>query len=291
MLLLIDANGYLHRAYHAHPYLTRASDGQPTGAVYGFVRMVFNDLRQFEHTHVAAVFDGKGGSRKRYALHPDYKGGRGERAPGLVSQYQLVRRAAAALSIACVEQEGWEADDLIATYAAQATSRGIPTTILSSDKDFMQLMRDDVTLHCPIKKQTMGLDDVHKKFGVLPHLVTAVQALQGDTVDNIPGVAGIGPKTAAALINSCGSLEAALAACSNAMTTLPISVRHRQKIAENADRARLSLQLATLDCAAPVVRTLDHLARTEFDPIALANFLLEMEFASLRSTLLGEVAA
>lgn len=290
MLILLDANAYLHRAYHVYSHLTRAHDGHPTGAVYGFLQMVHGDLDRFEYTHAAAVFDGRGGSKKRFAIHPEYKAARGERPPAITRQYPLVRRATHALGLACCEQEGWEADDLIATYAEHAHRVGLPVLILSSDKDFMQLMRDGVQLRCPIKKRTMTDADVLKKFGVTPDLVTAVQALQGDTIDNVPGVHGVGPKTAAALINATKSLREAVLACVHGRP-VPISDLLRNRIAANVDTVARALELVTLDRNVPLDQPIDALVRKGFSSAHLSAFLDEMEFPSLKERLLGRVAA
>ncbi|MBU6408452.1 MAG: DNA polymerase I, partial [Alphaproteobacteria bacterium] len=203
-LFLIDGSGYIFRAYHALPPLTRASDGLPVGAVSGFCNMVWKfleDMKAGERpTHLAVIFD-KSEKSFRKDIYPAYKANRPPPPEDLVPQFGLIREATKAFGLPCIEMEGFEADDLIATYARQAAAKGARVDIVSSDKDLMQLIDGDrIFLFDPMKSKPLGLDAVMEKFGVAPDKVIDVQALMGDSVDNVPGARGIGPKTAAELI-------------------------------------------------------------------------------------------
>ncbi len=208
-MFLIDGSGFIFRAYHALPPLTR-SDGTPVSAVLGFSNMLAKLLSETDADHMAVVFDYSGRSF-RNQLYDQYKAQRPEAPPDLAVQFPLVRRATEAFGICQIELENFEADDLIATYARHAVEAGAEVTIVSSDKDLMQLVNDRVTMLDPIKNRPIGADEVREKFGVGPDKVIDVQALCGDSVDNVPGVPGIGVKTAAELINAYGDLETLLA--------------------------------------------------------------------------------
>jgi len=211
---LIDGSGYIFRAYHALPPLTRPSDGLPVGAVHGFCGMLWKLLREAgelsQPTHIAAIFD-RSDHTFRNDLYADYKAQRPDMPEDLVPQLPLIRDAVKAFNVACLEQSGYEADDIIATYAREAVEAGADVTIVSSDKDLMQLVHPGVRMYDTMKNKVIGEAEVMERFGVPPSKVIEVQALIGDSTDNVPGVPGIGVKTAALLINEYGDLDALLA--------------------------------------------------------------------------------
>ena len=213
---LIDGSGYIFRAFHALPPLTRPSDGLPVGAVHGFCAMLWKLLQDARKgrgpTHLAVIFDA---SEKtfRNEIYKNYKAHRPPAPEELVPQFPLIRDAVKAFNIACIEQKGYEADDLIATYTKEALASGGDVTIVSSDKDLMQLVQSGVSMLDTMKNKTIGPDEVREQFGVPPDKVVDVQALAGDSTDNVPGVPGIGVKTAAELINEYGDLEIAARPC------------------------------------------------------------------------------
>ena len=278
-LYLIDASAYIFRAFHALPPLTRASDGLPIGAVSGFCNMLWKlleDLKGDERpTHFACVFD-EGSYTFRNDMYPDYKANRGETPEDLVPQFPLVRRAAIAFHTHALEMEGYEADDLIATYAKQAEAKGARVTIVSSDKDLMQLVSDKVEMLDTMKNKTMGIDAVHEKFGVGPDKVVDVQSLAGDSVDNIPGAPGIGVKTAALLINEYGDVDTLLERAEEIKQP-----KRRQTLIDHADQVRISRDLVTLKCDVPVEVPVEDLAVADPDPKTLITFLEEMEFRTI----------
>src|SRR3989337_2850927 len=214
---LIDGSGSISRAYHALPPLTRPSDGLPVGAVHGFCAMLWKLLRETGElappTHFAVIFD-YSAKTFRNDLFDGYKANRPEPPGDLIPQFPLVRDAVRAFNVACIEQEGYEADDLIATYAVQALAAGADVTIVSSDKDLMQLVRPGIRMYDTMKNKVIGEAEVLERFGVPPSKVIEVQALMGDSTDNVPGVPGIGVKTAALLINEYGGLDTLLARAS-----------------------------------------------------------------------------
>ncbi|MFN9356627.1 MAG: 5'-3' exonuclease H3TH domain-containing protein, partial [Alphaproteobacteria bacterium] len=283
---LIDGSGYIFRAFHALPPLTRKSDGLPVGAVSGFCNMLFKLLQDTKAgerpTHLAVIFDTSRMSF-RNAIYPEYKAHRPPPPEDLVPQFSLIRDATRAFGVAAVELEGFEADDLIATYAAQAAATGAFVTVVSSDKDLMQLVVDGhVELQDPVKSRSIRSADVVEKFGVPPEKVVDVQALAGDSTDNVPGVPGIGVKTAAELINTYGDLETLLARAGEIKQP-----KRRESLIEHADKARVSKRLVQLDARAPVPVPLSDLSVVEPDPRELAGFLKAMEF----NTLFRRVAA
>ena len=213
-LYLVDGSGFIFRAYHALPALTRKSDGMPVGAVSGFCNMIHKILSDFTDddrpSHVAVIFD-KSRFSFRNEFYADYKAHRPPAPEELVPQFPLIREATEAFNLPAIDMEGYEADDLIATYARQARDAGAEVTIVSSDKDLMQLVGDGITMLDPMKNVTIGIEGVEAKFGVGPDRVIDVQALAGDSVDNVPGAPGIGVKTAAQLINDYGDLDTLLA--------------------------------------------------------------------------------
>ncbi|HYJ35258.1 MAG TPA: 5'-3' exonuclease H3TH domain-containing protein, partial [Rhizomicrobium sp.] len=214
-LYLVDGSGYLFRAYHALPPLTRKSDGLPVGAVSGYCNMLWKLLEDMKDgdvpTHLAVIFDA-GEKTFRNEIYKQYKANRPPPPEDLVPQFPLVREATRAFGVSCVELAGYEADDLIATYARLAREAGARCTIISSDKDLMQLVEDGkVELLDTMKNKRLASAEVLEKFGVTPDKVVQVQALAGDSTDNVPGVRGIGVKTAAELINTFGNIETVLA--------------------------------------------------------------------------------
>ncbi len=280
-LYLVDGSAYIFRAFFALPPMTR-SDGTPTNAVFGVSSMLLNLFEQTDADFVAVIFDAK---RKNFRndIYPDYKGHRPDAPEELVPQFPLIHEAVEALSLPCISMEGFEADDLIATYARQARAQGSEVTIVSSDKDLMQLIDDGISMWDPMKNKTIGEAEVLEKFGVAPNRVIDVQALAGDSTDNVPGVPGIGVKTAAQLINEYGDLDSLLAGAENIKQP-----KRRESLIENADMARISRQLVTLRDDVPVEIPLTSLKRDTFDPEKALVFLRKMEFKRLISRLDGD---
>jgi DNA polymerase-1 len=277
-LYLIDGSGYIFRAYHALPPLTRKSDGLPVGAVAGFCAMLHKMLMGFGTggpTHLAVIFDYSGRSF-RNDLYPAYKAHRPPAPEDLVPQFPLIREATVAFGLPSVEMEGYEADDLIATYARQATEAGATVTIVSSDKDLMQLVGNGVDMLDPMKTAPIGPDQVREKFGVGPERVVDVQALAGDSVDNVPGAPGIGIKTAALLIDEYGDLDTLLEHAAEIRQP-----KRREALIGNADQIRLSRELVRLKQDVPVKETLAEFIVEKPDPEALLGFLARMEFRTL----------
>ncbi|MBM3543191.1 MAG: DNA polymerase I [Alphaproteobacteria bacterium] len=281
---LVDGSGYIFRAYHALPPLTRPSDGLPVGAVHGFCGMLWKLLRETGElappTHLAVVFD-YSAKTFRNDLFDGYKANRPEPPGDLIPQFPLVRDAVRAFNVACVEQEGYEADDIIATYAFQALDAGAEVTIVSSDKDLMQIVRPGIRMYDTMKNKVIGEEEVMERFGVPPTKVVEVQALIGDSSDNVPGVPGIGVKTAALLINEFGDLETLLERASEIKQE-----KRRENLIFFADQARLSKTLVILDTHVPIDVELAETAVRAPDTEALAAFMRKLEF----STLLKRVA-
>jgi len=278
-LHLIDGSAFIFRAYHALPPLTRKSDGLPVGAVAGFCNMLQRYVEENTGpdapTHVAVIFD-KGSHTFRNDLYDLYKANREAMPEDLRPQMPLTRTATQAFNIACKEMEGWEADDIIATLSVQAREAGGRCTIISSDKDMMQLVGDGVEMLDAMKNRRIDRDGVFEKFGVGPERVVDVQALAGDSVDNVPGAPGIGIKTAALLINEYGDLDTLLDRAGEIKQP-----KRRQTLIDNADQIRLSRQLVQLDTETPLDFTLDDLEVRDPDPDVLMPFLAEMEFRTL----------
>lgn len=278
-LFLVDGSSYIFRAYHALPPLTRKSDGLPVGALSGFCNMLWKLLRDMpkdqKPTHLAIVFD-KSEITFRNKLYPDYKAHRPDAPEDLIPQFPLIREAVRAFDLPCLEQAGFEADDLIATYAREACERGATTTIVSSDKDLMQLVNDCIVMYDTMKDRRIGIPEVIEKFGVRPEKVVEVQALAGDSVDNVPGVPGIGVKTAAQLITEYGDLETLLKRASEIKQP-----KRREALIENAEKARISRKLVQLDEHVKLDVPLDDLAVQEPDARKLIAFTKAMEFTSL----------
>ena len=279
-LYLVDGSGYLFRAYHALPPLTRKSDGLPTGAVSGYCNMLWKLLEDMkgpeQPTHLAVIFDA---SEKtfRNQIYKEYKAHRPPPPEDLIPQFPLVRDATRAFGVSCVEMKGFEADDLIATYARLAREAGARCTIISSDKDLMQLVVDGkVELLDTMKNRKLASAEVFEKFGVTPDKVVQVQALAGDSTDNVPGVRGIGIKTAAELINAYGDIENLLAKAGEIKQP-----KRRETLIENAENARISLKLVTLDDHVPLKEQPDEFAVHEPDCKELIAFLKAMEFGTI----------
>jgi DNA polymerase I len=278
-LFLVDGSGYIFRAYHALPPINRKSDGLQLNAVFGFCNMLWKLLRDMKAddkpTHLAVVFD-LSEKTFRTEMYPDYKAHRPDPPDDLKPQFGLIREAVHAFDLPCLEQKGFEADDLIATYVRQACEAGATSTIVSSDKDLMQLVNDRVVMYDTMKDKKIGRDEVIAKFGVPPDKVIEVQALIGDSTDNVPGVPSIGEKTAALLINEYGDLETLLKRAGEIKQD-----KRRQAIIDNADKARLSKKLVTLDTNVKLDVPIGDLAVHEPDHKRLIAFLKAMEFSSL----------
>jgi len=278
-LHLIDGSSFIFRAYHALPPLSRKSDGLPIGAVSGFCNMlqryVEGNHGPYAPTHVAVIFD-KGSHTFRNDLYDAYKANRDAMPEDLRPQIPLTREATRAFNIACEEIEGYEADDIIATLSCQAREAGGRVTIISSDKDLMQLVGGGVEMLDAMKNRRIDADGVREKFGVDPGRVVDVQALAGDSVDNIPGAPGIGIKTAALLINEFGSLEELLNRAEEIKQP-----RRRETLMGKRDQIEMSKRLVQLDCKTPLDFTLDDLEVRDPDPEVLLGFLAEMEFRTL----------
>ena len=278
-LHLIDGSAFIFRAYHALPPLTRRSDGVPIGAVAGFCNMLWKYIQDGTGsdapTHAAVIFD-HSSKTFRNEIYPLYKANRPEPPEDLRPQFPLTREATRAFNIACIETEGYEADDIIAALSCQARDAGGRVTIISSDKDLMQLVGGGVEMLDPIKGKPIGPDEVREKFGVGPERVIDVQALAGDSVDNVPGAPGIGIKTAAQLIEEYGDLETLLARASEIKQP-----KRRQTLIDHAEQIRISKRLVELDCNTPLDFGLETLEVRDPDPEGLLEFLNRMEFRTL----------
>ncbi|MFV3073906.1 DNA polymerase I [Niveispirillum fermenti] len=282
-LYLVDGSGFIFRAYHALPPLSRP-DGTPVNAVMGFTNMLMRLLAELKAEAVAVIFDSKR-INFRNEFYPDYKAHRPDPPEDLRPQFALIREAVEAFSLPCIELEGYEADDLIATYARQARALGRPVTIVSSDKDLMQLVGDGIRMLDPMKNRLIGPDEVFEKFGVAPEKVVDVQALAGDSVDNVPGVPGIGVKTAAQLITEYGSLEVLLERAAEIK-----QAGRRQKLIDNADMARISKRLVQLEENAPVPVPVEALKVREPDVNRLLSWLGVQGFRSIIAKVKAEIA-
>ncbi len=277
-LYLIDGSGYIFRAYHALPPLTRKSDGLPVGAVQGFCNMLWKLLAEKsgekKPTHLAVIFD-YSSKTFRNDFYPDYKAHRPEAPADLRPQFGLIRQATKAFNVACVEMENFEADDLIATYTRQAVEAGATVRIVTSDKDLMQLVKPGVVLLDTMKDKEISDAEVFEKFGVTPDKVIEVQALAGDSVDNVPGVPGIGLKTGAELINLYGNLETLLEKAPEIKQN-----KRRENLIAFAEQARISKRLVTLDEKVPVTQDLASFAVDTPRASELIGFLKALEFTS-----------
>ncbi len=281
-LFLVDGSGFIFRAFHALPPLTRKTDGLPVGAVSGFCNMLWKLITSARDTsvgvtptHFAVIFD-YSSKTFRKELFPEYKANRSAPPEELVPQFGLIRHATRAFNLPCIETEGFEADDIIATYAKLATQAGGDVTIISSDKDLMQLVRPNVHMYDSMKDKQIGIPDVIEKWGVPPEKMIDLQALTGDSVDNIPGIPGIGPKTAAQLLEEYGDLDTLLARAGEIK-----QAKRRENIVANAEKARLSRQLVELRTDVPLDMPLDALVLEPQDGPKLIAFLKAMEFTTL----------
>jgi DNA polymerase-1 len=278
-VFLVDGSGYIFRAYHALPPLTRKSDGLQVNAVLGFCNMLWKLMRDMKPeerpTHLAVVFD-KSEKTFRSDMYAEYKANRSAPPDDLIPQFKYIRDAVRAFDLPCLEQAGFEADDLIATYVRQACDAGARATIVSSDKDLMQLVTDCVMMYDTMKDKKIGIPEVMEKFGVPPDKVIEVQSLIGDSTDNVPGVPGIGVKTAAQLICEYGDLETLLARAGEIKQE-----KRRQTLIDNAEAARLSKKLVTLDDKVALDVPIEDLAVHEPDYKLLVAFLKAMEFSTL----------
>ncbi|WDI33120.1 DNA polymerase I [Hyphococcus flavus] len=278
-LYLVDGSAYIFRAYHALPPLTRKSDGAPVGAVSGFCNMLYKLLTDMadEHdpTHFAVIFD-YSAKTFRNEIYSAYKANRPEPPEDLRPQFSMVRDATRAFNVPCIELEGYEADDLIATYARQVEAEGGEAVIISSDKDLMQLITDKVTMFDTMKNKKVGREEVIEKFGLGPEHVIDIQALAGDSTDNVPGVPGIGIKTAAQLIEEYGDLDTLLERAEEIKQK-----KRRENLIEFADQARISRDLVTLKTDTPVEDKIDDFVTRPIDKDMLVAFLKEMEFSTL----------
>ena len=285
---LIDGSGYIFRAYYALPPLTRKSDGLPTGAVSGFCNMLFKlleDAKSSENkdrpTHFAVIFDS---ARKNFRneIYSEYKCNRSEAPEDLIPQFKYIRKSVEAFNLPSIELINYEADDLIATYSEQIIKKGARVTIVSSDKDLMQLYNKSVRIYDPMKNKFISQEDIDKKFGVSPEKIIDVQALAGDPSDNVPGVPGIGVKTAAELINKYDNLENLLKKAGEIKQN-----KRRETIIENKDKAILSKKLVTLKNDVPVKNQIDEFLLKDIDKNKLFSYLRDMEFNRLLSSVIS----
>ena len=285
---LIDGSGYIFRAYYALPPLTRKSDGLPTGAVNGFCNMLFKLLEDSKSennlqkpTHFAVIFDA---ARKtfRNEIYSDYKANRSDPPEDLAPQFEYIRKSVIAFNLPSVDLINYEADDLIATYTQQILEKGAKVTIVSSDKDLMQLYKKDVRIFDPMKNKFITPEDINNKFGVDPKKVIDVQALAGDSSDNVPGVPGIGVKTAAELINKYGTLEKLLDKANEIKQN-----KRRETLIKNKDKAIMSKKLVALKKDVPIKISLKDFKLQEIDKDKLYKFLREMEFNRLLSSVIS----
>ncbi len=277
-LVLVDGSGFIFRAFHALPPMSRP-DGTPVNAVFGFCNMITRLMKEHTGTHLAVIFDA-GSKTFRNRMYDQYKAHRPEPPEELIPQFALIREATRAFGLPSIELEDWEADDLIAAYAKAVKEKGGEAIIVSSDKDLMQLIGPSVTMLDPMKNTPIGLAEVEAKFGVTPDKVIEVQALIGDSVDNVPGVPGIGPKGAAQLINEFGTLEAVLEAAPGMKPS-----KRRDMLIEHADKARISRQLVILRDDAPLPEPIEDLVLRRWDDRVLGAFFDTQNFKSIKHRL------
>ena len=283
-LVLVDGSGYIFRAFHGLPMMNRP-DGTPINAVFGFTKMLLKLKADLNPSHIIVIFDA-GRVTFRNDIYPEYKANRSEPPEELVPQFALVRQAAEAIGLPVLEMPGFEADDLIASYARQAEQAGMSCLIVSSDKDLMQLVRGNITMLDPMKNRPIGREEVIEKFGVTPDKVVDVQALAGDSTDNVPGVPGIGIKTAAELINQFGDLDNLLAAAETIKQP-----KRRENLIQFAEQARISRQLVYLKDDVDVPLAIDGLVTPQAEEEKLMGFLAEQGFKSLIAALGGTMPA
>ncbi len=277
-LVLVDGSGFIFRAFHALPPMSRP-DGTPVNAVFGFCNMITRLMKDHTGTHLAVIYDA-GSKTFRNRMYDQYKANRSEPPEELIPQFAIIREATRAFGLPCIELDDWEADDLIAAYAKAVKEKGGEAIIVSSDKDLMQLIGPSVTMLDPMKNTPIGLAEVEAKFGVTPDRVIEVQALIGDSVDNVPGVPGIGPKGAAQLINEYGTLEAVLEAAPGMKPS-----KRRDMLIEHADKARISKQLVILRDDAPLPEPIEDLVLRRWDDKVLGAFFDTQNFKSIKHRL------
>ena len=275
-ICLIDGSGYIFRAFYALPILTTSS-GTPTNAVLGFLNMFMRLRSTIKCDYCLVLFDAKR-QNFRNDIFPDYKGTRKETPPELIPQFAIIREAVEALNLKFLEMEGYEADDLIATYASKAVDNGYEAVVVSADKDLMQLIRDGVSYYDGMKDKFFTPDDVKEKFGVFPDKVADVQALSGDSIDNVPGVPGIGPKTAAELINTFGSLEGVLEHASEIKQN-----KRRETLLANLENARISKKLVTLKNDVPLEQNIEDFKCMPPSKQTLMDFVDKYELKSIKA--------
>ena len=285
---LIDGSGYIFRAYYALPPLTRKTDGLPVGAVSGFCNMLYrlledsrSDDNLHKPTHFAVIFDS---ARKNFRneIYSDYKANRSDTPEDLIPQFEYIRKSVKAFNLPSVELINYEADDLIATYTEQILEKGAKVTIISSDKDLMQLYKKNVRIYDPLKNKFITTEDIINKFGVDSKKVIDVQSLAGDSSDNIPGVPGIGVKTAAELIKKYGSLEKLLEKAHEIKQN-----KRRETIIKNKDKAIVSKKLVTLKKDVPIDKKIEEFKFNHIDKNKLYKYLREMEFNRLLSSVIS----
>ena len=285
---LIDGSGFIFRAYYALPPLTRKSDGLPVGAVTGFCNMLFklledskSDQNLEKPSHFAVIFDS---ARKNFRneIYSEYKANRSDAPDDLIPQFDYIRKSVEAFNLPSIELINYEADDLIATYVEQILAEGAKATIVSSDKDLMQLFKKNVRIYDPMKNKFITSEDVNIKFGVGPEKVIDVQALAGDSTDNVPGVPGIGVKTAAELINEYGTLENLLKNSNKIKQN-----KRRETLIENREKAIISKKLVTLKKDVPVENNIHEFELKSVNKDKLYSFLREMEFNRLLSSVIS----
>lgn len=289
-VVLVDGSGYIFRAYHALPPLTRKSDGAPVGAVHGFCQMLWKLIQDHNDgeppSHIAVIFDAAR-ENFRNEIYPEYKANRPPAPEDLIPQFPQIRRAVDAFHVCCIEQEGYEADDLIATYAVEAVAAGGEVTIVSSDKDLMQLIRPGISMLDTMKNnRRINAPEVMDKFGVAPEKVIDVQSLAGDSTDNVPGVPGIGIKTAALLIDEYGDLDTLLTRAEEIKQK-----KRRENLIEFAEQARISRDLVTLKQDVPVDVSLDQMVLRRAEADVVLDFLNEMEFTKLTERIANALGA
>lgn len=281
-LFLVDGSSYIFRAYHALPPLTRKKDGLPVGALAGFCNMLWKLLCDARDTavgvvpsHFAVIFDYSSDTFRK-KIYPEYKANRPSPPEDLIPQFSLIRQATRAFNLPCIEKEGYEADDIIATYAQQASQSGAKTTIISSDKDLMQLVTNQVAMYDGMKDRPIGIAEVIEKWGVPPEKMIDLQSLTGDSTDNVPGVPGIGPKTAAQLLEEFGDLDSLLAGVDEIKQQ-----KRRENIKAYAEQTKIARQLVTLKTDVPLEIGLDALVLEPTNGTQLVGFLKAMEFNTL----------
>ncbi|MEM6903923.1 MAG: 5'-3' exonuclease H3TH domain-containing protein, partial [Pseudomonadota bacterium] len=283
-LYLVDGSGFIFRAYHALPPMNRA-DGTQVNAVYGFCNMLLKLLTDFDAHNIGVIFDASSVTF-RNDIYSEYKANRDEPPEDLRPQFGLIREATRAFSLPCIELDGYEADDLIATYAKQARAKDQEVVIVSSDKDLMQLVDDKISLFDTMKNKRSSFDEVMEKFGVGPERVVDVQSLAGDSVDNVPGVPGIGVKTAAQLINEYGDLDTLLERAAEIKQN-----KRRENLIEFAEQARISRRLVELDQDSPVPEPLEELVAEQPTAEKLGGFLRDQNFRTLTQRVVDQLTS